>query len=357
MSSMRAKSHKVVHFVSSMDQGGIQKVVAMVSSNTVEFFENIIVSKRVRPWVFAVADQVERVELFPRNNGSLPMAVLRLRRFLRKVKPTVIVAHGNRNGPVAVLAALCLVTRVVIVEHSVSTDLVSRPYRLLRFILYPFASRVLVISTDQIRSYPYAKVRYMPNPVSLPRKSVINVASHDQLRVAFVGRLHSVKRVDHILMAVACAKRSIPITLEIVGAGPEEDSLRSVADQLSLRDSVIFHGWLKDPGLVLAKCQLLALTSKYEGFPMAVIEAMAMGVIPVAYRTSGGISDLIFEKRNGRLLDEEEPELLGQVFIELFRDAEQRSALSKAAFRSAQQYGIDNVARKWKKMIERISLS
>jgi glycosyltransferase involved in cell wall biosynthesis len=120
--------------------------------------------------------------------------------------------------------------------------------------------------------------RLVPLPLPLELPSVDGNGARGAM-VAFVGRLHPIKRVDRLIEAIAIARRSVPdATLEIVGPGEKlEREMKGLAERLGIADAVTFHGYvsIEEKLRVLARADVSALLSASEGLPMAALEAMA----------------------------------------------------------------------------------
>lgn len=347
-------SFLTVHLVSSLDEGGIQRVVVDLTEELSRVSGQMIAVKRNRPDAFAVSPRVQVRRLSSRKTVGALTAFLRFRRLLLSVRPAVIVGHGNRNAPVAILAGMSTGIPCVVTEHSVAEDLRSRVYRMLRCILYPLSARVLVLATDQLREYPFSRVRLMPNPVRLPGIPSRSAAG-DAIRIAFVGRFHPVKRIPLLLRAVSLASREIPVELELVGGGPEEGYMKAEVERLGLNQCVRFHGWIPDPENVLASCHLLAMTSQYEGFPMALVEAMALGVVPVVFDVPGGLRDIVTHEETGFLLPDGDVAAFARCIVLLHGNGDLRSRISEAARSETERFRSDAIARRWLRMLERLT--
>jgi glycosyltransferase involved in cell wall biosynthesis len=127
-------------------------------------------------------------------------------------------------------------------------------------------------------------------------------------RVAFLGRLVPVKRVDLFLkMARKCLDAgSGELIFDVVGEGPLAPELRALADRLGLQERVTFHGFRSDAVALLADVDALVFTSDHEGTPMAALEAIAIGV-PVVARVVGGLPEMLSGVAGCRLVEGDEP--------------------------------------------------
>jgi glycosyltransferase involved in cell wall biosynthesis len=127
-------------------------------------------------------------------------------------------------------------------------------------------------------------------------------------RVAFLGRLVPVKRVDLFLkMARECLDAvNGELTFDVVGEGPLAAELRGLAGRLGLQERVTFHGFRPDAVALLADVDALVFTSDHEGTPMAALEALAIGV-PVVARAAGGLPEMLSGVAGCRLVEGDEP--------------------------------------------------
>jgi glycosyltransferase involved in cell wall biosynthesis len=127
-------------------------------------------------------------------------------------------------------------------------------------------------------------------------------------RVAFLGRLVPVKRVDLFLeLARKCLDGGgDELTFDVVGEGPLAAELQGLADRLGLQERVTFHGFRSDALALLADVDALVFTSDHEGTPMAALEAIAIGV-PVVARAVGGLPELLSGVTGCRLVEGGEP--------------------------------------------------
>lgn len=140
------------------------------------------------------------------------------------------------------------------------------------------------------------------------------------LTVGIVGRLTAIKKHEAFLQAARMC-RVDDARFFVIGDGERRGELRELAEGLGLNDRVVFTGWQNDPAKVYADMDIVCLTSRNEGTPAALIEAMAAGV-PVIATKVGGVKDLMvgdgamdlrgFEIfSNGVLVSPDRPELVG----------------------------------------------
>jgi glycosyltransferase involved in cell wall biosynthesis len=173
-------------------------------------------------------------------------------------------------------------------------------------------------------------VKYLPNCVDFPDEPVAH-RDGPSLRVAVLGRLIAVKRVDRFLRALSLARRDEPrLNAIIAGDGPMRRELEEMAARDAvLADSVEFIGQYEDAQSVLLRASMLVHCSESEGSPNVVLEAMAAG-LPVIATPAGDVTTLIHDGVNGRLVPSDSIEALAELLIALARSPELRRELGYA---------------------------
>lgn len=155
--------------------------------------------------------------------------------------------------------------------------------------------------------------------------------------IATVGRLVPVKNIQLLLRGIADVRHGhmrAAINLLIVGEGPQRELLEREAAALDLADAVAFTGRVDDIERVYGSIDLLALTSKNEGTPMAILEGMAFG-LPVVSSRVGGIPDLVVEDETALLFDSGNASECGAKLARLTVNAALRTQLGQAGYQRA----------------------
>jgi glycosyltransferase involved in cell wall biosynthesis len=161
-----------------------------------------------------------------------------------------------------------------------------------------------------------------------------------------VARLVSAKRLDRFLRALARARQQgIPLRGVIVGDGPERPGLEALAGALGLfPEGVVLLGEREDVPRLLARADMLVLTSQHEGFPNVLLEAMAAH-LPVVTTTAGDAASLVRDGRTGFVVPFDDQELLCARLTELAVSPATRQALGRAGRRVIEEeYRTDTLA-------------
>ena len=164
-----------------------------------------------------------------------------------------------------------------------------------------------------------------------------------------LASLSTRKRVDHAVRAVAGAAVGHPeVSLDVYGDGPERDSVAAVIAELGA--PVRLRGHVPDARALLGDASFLLLTSSAEGLPLVLVEAMAVGCVPIAYDIDYGPADLIRDGRNGYLVPAGDPDAAAQAIARFVSLAPRQVArLRRQARRTAQQFSDLAIIRLWNK--------
>lgn len=157
--------------------------------------------------------------------------------------------------------------------------------------------------------------------------------SGDKLVIGSLGRLHEQKGYDVLIRALAELPEARVV---IVGDGPERAALEALATRLGVADRLELVGWRGDARRWLASFDVFALPSRYEGFPLSIVEAMLAGT-PVVATDVASIPEAVLHGRTGLLVRPDDPRELATALRELLGDEEQRRTLALAAQERARE--------------------
>jgi glycosyltransferase involved in cell wall biosynthesis len=145
--------------------------------------------------------------------------------------------------------------------------------------------------------------------------------------IGAAGRFHPQKGFDTLLHALA----ELPgVRLRLVGDGPERERLIRLSKSLELEDRVEFEEWVEEPAAALGGIDLFCLPSRFEGLPLALLEAMRAG-IPVVGTDVGSVSDAIDHGVTGLLVPPDDPSALAAAAAQILRDADLRERFAREA--------------------------
>lgn len=196
-------------------------------------------------------------------------------------------------------------------------------------------------------------VHEIPFGVAIPQRRA--AWPTEKLRIIYTGRLvEEQKRISELARAFCrVARDHANLEAWIVGAGSAEANVRNIIRAEGMDERVILKGWV-DPARiheVLGECQIFVLLSDYEGMPLSLMEAMAVGLVPICLETRSGVGEVISHMNNGILVRDRENSFSDAVSY-LVRNPEASSKLSAAARQTIlERYSDDRCFAQWKELL------
>lgn len=281
--------------------------------------------------------------------------VTRLRRYLLQHRVDTLVEVDTMLTLFTAPACAGLGIRRVSWEHcNFDEDLGRYARRWARRLAARTSWRVVVL-TDQDREKWIAgtgarNVVVIPNALSFPIPST--PASRTSFTAISVGRLTAAKGYDVLLDAWAEVAPVFPRwTLCIVGDGELGETLRKRRDALGLHDAVRFEPARRDIEAVYRSASLFCLSSRYEGFGLVLIEAMAHGLPVVATHCETGPKSLLRHEVNAYAVTVNDAHALARGIIAVLSDEGLASRLAAAGRETAAAYEMSHVAHRWEQLL------
>jgi glycosyltransferase involved in cell wall biosynthesis len=294
---------------------------------------------------------VRRFDLgrIPPTNAFLRAAcyvrqLARIRRVLKRdVNPDFVISFLDVTNQTTLLASWGLATKRVATQR-VDPRFAERGspiWEALSSFLYEHADRVLYLDDKQAA---WAKARWrrwrigsIVNPLTriqigpLDRVGHALISSAPHIAVA-MGRFARQKGFDLLLEAFARIKDEVvDWNLLILGEGELRDSLELLIGRLELTGRVLLPGGFPRPHDILAQCDLFVMSSRYEGLPNAMAEAMACGLTAISFNCLSGPAELITDGINGRLVENGNVIEFAKALKELMQNANERRVMGERA--------------------------
>lgn len=358
----------------SMGAGGAERLVSILAREWASLGRDVtVITIESRDEDFyELPDSVHRVGLgLSGGSSGLCQAVLSnwcrintLRHHIRISGAEAVVSFVDNSNLLTLLATAISWRRprVVVCEqvHPLHHP-IGRGRSYSRRLLYPRADAV-VVQTDEIRGWvqrhvPGAKLHVIPNPVPPCQGGADAIdLDIDGPAVVAMGRLVPQKGFDLLLRAFAhCASWHPRWLLLIIGEGPEEKRLRALASHLRVGDRLRLLGIVKNPHAVLHRAELFVLSSRFEGMPNALLEAMACGLPAVAFDCPSGPAEVIRHEVDGLLVPREDVVALAGALDRLMSDESERKRLASRAREVVERFSVRRIVRMWDHVLARVT--
>ena len=359
--------YRLTLVIPSLAAGGAERILSLLAGQWADAGHTVTLIT-IAPAAadhYAMDPRVRRIDLGPSSTVRGPLRTLRanagrcrsLRRAVLATTPDAVVSFIDQAN-VLVLTSL-LATRIPVVI-SERTDprchRLARSWRWLRRSLYPLAAG-LVVQTPAVERWatgmlPARKVRVIPNPVVIPATPPSPTARRGNTVIA-MGRLSTEKGFDLLLDGFARSRLSAAgWHLVILGDGPERGALQTRAAALGIAGCTRFLGVVTDPVLWLRQADIFVLPSRFEGFPNALLEAMACGLAVAAFDCESGPRAIVRPDHDGVLVPAEDVGALSKALEMLAFDEGLRRRLGEAACHVVDRYSLRDVVAQWEALLE-----
>lgn len=329
---------RIALFMGTLGGGGAERVMLTLAEALAKqgLDVDMVVTRAHGPFRGSVPTNVRLVDLRARRIvASIPALV----RYMRRTRPEVMLSALSDTNCVAVWArALARVQlRLLLVEHTVlsiaSAHFPSLRGRLMPYFMrlsYPYADRVIAVScgvADDLAKtiqIPRSKIEVIYNPIvtaAMLEKSRETV-QHPWLAtggppvVLGVGRLTEQKDFSTLIRAFAHVRRERIAKLIILGEGEEKLALAALIANLGLSADVSLPGFVANPYAYMRRASVFILSSRWEGLPTVLVEAMACGIPVVATDCPAGPSEILEDGKWGSLVSVGDPEALANAIVE-----------------------------------------
>lgn len=280
-----------------------------------------------------------------------------LRSVMRETQPDAIISFTDRTNVLALAAAQGLDVPLIVSERVDPT--MYSPGRLWsagRTLLYRRAAAV-VVQTRQIQEwarscFPHVRSEVIPNPAP---ENVLEGESHPGPVVVAAGRLCHQKGFDLLIDAFAAiAPRHPEWGLKILGDGENRPRLQGQIDRLGMNQRIELTGRRTDAVEIIASSSIFVLSSRYEGFPNVLVEAMATGRAVIATDCRSGPADLIEPGVNGLLVPPNDTSALSLALERLVNSPELRLSMGQHALGVRERLSLVNILSQWNQLIESV---
>ncbi len=197
-----------------------------------------------------------------------------------------------------------------------------------------------------------ARVVCIPNGV--PEVAGARSSTVGNVAIA-AGRLTPQKGFDRLLPAWAEVARKHPDwELRIFGGGKLRRRLERRIEELGIGDTARLMGYTDELPQEMAKAAFYVMSSRFEGFPMVLLEAMRCGLPIVSFDCPNGPRDLISHGQDGFLVPDGDVDALAAAMIEMIELGDARRSFGNAALEKSKQYEMPAISRRWEELLEEI---
>ncbi len=360
---------RILTFIDTLGPGGAERVMSVLARSLIDAGHGVSIATLSDPSTdfYDLDPRVERMSIGLLGPAGSPVAAAalnvrrarRIRRLLATMRPDVGLSFIDRMNVIVLAANRGVGVPIVVAERTDPRFYPLRPsLRVLRRRLYPRAAAI-VVQTQAVADrwaadrFPSAEVHVIPNPVAVPPPS-----RPTERRPVYVGvgRLTPEKGFDRLIAAFASVATELPDwSLRIHGEGPERDRLREQASTAGVGQRVTFPGITRDIVDVLRECGVFVLSSRFEGFPNVLLEAMGSGTPAISFACPSGPDEIIEDGVSGLLVPKDDVAQLAAAMRRMALDDALRRRVGDGGIAAVSRFRPELVASRWEELLVKVA--
>jgi len=369
---------RILVFIHSLSSGGAERVSSTLANHWADKGHQVTlvtIADRSRDF-YRLDPQIKRLALGmeTRSDGFFDAIVNNFRRIwalyrvLREEKPTVAIAMmPTANVTIAISGSLARIPTIGSERAYPPLMRIGRFWMSARRHVYPLLSGIVAQTKESAEwlraNAPAPRIMVIPNPISYPLKeqsspilagSVFPQHTDGKVLLA-VGRLVDEKGYDLLLAAFSdIAPRHPNWSLIVLGEGELRSKLDALVIDLGLQNRVFFPGAAGNVGEWYEAADAFVMTSRFEGFPNTLLEALSYGLPSLAVDCKTGPRDMIESEVNGLLVPQDDLQALIAGLDRMLGDDALRQRLALNAMDARDRYAVPRIAQRWENFIAEV---
>jgi len=352
---------KIAFIISSLGSGGAERVLSLMANYWARKNYSIIVFTldNLTPF-YLLADgiKLEKLSLL-KNSTSIFDALANnitrikvIRKKLIEIDPDIVISFMSETNIISTIGCR-IINKPIIIAERISYDfLKSRIWVILRKLVYRFSNALIVQTRSDKKNYSgISNTFVINNPLNITEMRLDN--PKEEKIILAVGRLDKQKGFDRLIKAFSHLDHQ-DWKLAIIGEGSERNNLEKLIYDLNLEDYVSMPGRTKAIEKWYQKSSIFVLSSRFEGFPNVLCEAMAYGCACVSFDCIAGPNEIITDNIDGYLVKNRDINALSERMDFLINHPEERCRIGKEALKIKDRLNIDSIMHQWDKIIKKI---
>lgn len=352
----------VCFFIADISRtGGTERLSSALAEKFSEKYRVIILSLSGNNIPAFPAKNVKYYSLFKKKHRFkllIPVVLARLFSFLKKNKIDILIDVEILLAFYTVLPAKFLKIKHISWElFNFNADLGLKVRGFARKLAVKYSDKVVVLTERDRQAYltitsENDKIEKIcichPSPVDYSRSATL-----EGKNVVSIGRFVYQKGYDMLLPAFRLVVDAEPdCILFLIGYGQDEKNLKKQCCELKLENNVIFTGMIKELKEYYLRSSMYVMSSRFEGFPMVLLEAVSNGLPLVSFDCECGPAEIIEDGKNGFLVPVGDIKELAEKMIILIRNQELRKKMGKESLKISKEFSLEKIADKWLEILE-----
>ena len=279
-----------------------------------------------------------------------------IRKLSKREKPDAIISFIYQTNTRVLLNTLFLGIPVIVSEHNTLNQKKPILDRIQRFQISKLADKLTILTEYDYRFiHPKLKNKVvMPNPLSITAINEYNI-NREKVILA-VGNTHKYKQkgLDNLIEIWSSIADKYPEWKLRIAGSYNTDSisyLKSIEQKQNTKNKIQYLGQVKDMKSLYRDSSIFILPSRWEGFPMALLEAMSQGCTCISYDLVTGPNEIITDGFDGILVKDQNIEEMTSKLIMLIEKSDKREKLAKEAIKSINQFSMEKIVDRWESLL------
>lgn len=352
---------KMVLIISSLRSGGAERVLSILANHwqasrhdihliTIDSKDSdfYMVNQGVRRYSLDMA--TASVEVFSGTLANIKR-ISKIRQLCKTIRPEIVLSFIDSTN---ILSSIALMGTSIPLVVSERIDPFRYSIGMVRTFMRPWLYRnfasALVVQTESVKNkckknWRMQQALVIENPLSLPDVSEICARSRVVLSV---GRLSTQKGHDILIRAFQKISSEFPEwKLLIVGEGGQRKFLEEIISRLDMREKILMPGLSDDIFEHYKKASIFCMPSRFEGFPNALLEALAMGCACIATDCESGPREILEDGKLGILTPVDDVDAMADALCKLMQDSELRRQYSSHSDYVRAHYKLESISQQW----------
>ncbi len=359
---------KILFYIHGITDGGAERVLSTLANSFVEKGEEVSVATNtnILP-AYSLNSRIRLLNLKAGANEGRHNIVSKLwnafllrkniRCYAKKETPDIIIAMMSSLGCNVILFTIGLGIPVIVSEHTNVSRSLGILLSLKRKLLYPWANCITVLTKCDYNLWKneYRNVVRMPNPIDIFPVSQQKIRNNVVLAAGRVSQW-KLKGFDNLIKSWGIIWRYFPEWKLQIAGGYDDNSKMAISRLVKENEckNVELLGFRNDIKELMASSEVFCLSSRVEGLPMVLIEAMNMGCCCVSFDVQTGPNEIIENGKSGLLAKNQDVKDLADKLYKVMSDAFMRKHFSSNALTSIQKYATENVVQRWYILFDKI---
>jgi len=355
----------VCFLLGGFESGGIGRVVSILANKINEDNNDynisvITITKDNKP-IYKLNNKIKQdvlLDSYTSMRKSLFKSIIGLNKYLKKNNIDILIACGNIFYLPSIVAAVGKKTKVICWEHSnIYNTKDNYGQKFNRFIAKIGADKIVTLTdSDRYGFENMLKARNVTriyNPIDPRLNENKKEYNSKSKKIITIGRLCYQKQIDIIPdIAKDIFDKYPDWSWDIYGSGEEENKVSNLIISKGLEKKVNLKGQVNDLYERYSDYSFIVMTSRYEGFPMTLLEASANRLPMISFDIATGPNEIIENNISGYLIEPFNSEMLKEKILKLIKNEEHRKIMSKKSFMNVQRFKVESIIIQWYELFE-----